>query len=69
MNGENRLYGLVVSKYGSIANFANRCDLSYSKAYRIIKGTQTRTEDDLRYLIKALDLHESTEIVALFSLA
>lgn len=66
---ENRLHGLIMSRYGSIANFANQCGFSYSKAWRLVKGRQPKTEQDMRDLITALGIQESQEIVALFSLA
>ena len=68
MPTENRLHGLVMARYGSIANFANQCGFSYSKAWRLVKGRQPKTEQDMRELITALNLQESQEIVALFSL-
>lgn len=66
---ENRLRGLVVAKYGSIAKFASACNISYARAYRIVTGAQSRDEDDLRLLIRMLDIRESTDIVSLFSLS
>lgn len=66
---ENALLGKVVAKFGSIRKFANACGISYPRAYRIVTGGQTKTENDLRLLIQTLDLHDAEEIVSLFSLS
>ena len=65
---ENPLLGRVVAKFGSIAKFANHWGVSYAKAYRIITGSQICNENDMRDIIKALDIHDADDIVTLFSL-
>ena len=67
-HAENKLHGRVVAKFGSIANFAQACKINYSKAYRMITGCQTRTEKDIRFLIRELDIDEAEDVVTLFSL-
>lgn len=47
---ENKLLGLVVSKFGSIRKLADALGWSYSKAYRIITGTQEPGAADIATL-------------------
>ena len=68
-NKDNKLRGKVIEKYGSIAKFAEAVNLNYAKAYRLVTGSQDRSEKDIRFLIETLGIKDAEEIVSLFSLS
>lgn len=60
------LHGVVVSKFGSIHNFAKVLDWSYSKTYRAVKNVRHVSIGDANKMSNALNLSDPAAITALF---
>lgn len=65
---ENKLLGLVVSRFGSIRKMAEAVGWSYSKAYRIITGSQEPGATDIATLSDIWPHLSGEEILEIFIL-
>ena len=63
-----KLRGLAVMKYGSVAKMAVALGWSYSKLNRIVNRIQEPTAGDIREMTTALGITDAAEIVSVFSL-
>lgn len=65
---ENKLLGLIVSKFGSITKLAEELGWSYSKTYRIVSGAQEPGASEIATLTDIWPDLSREEILEIFIL-
>ena len=65
---ENKLLGLIVSKFGSITKLAEALGWSYSKTYRIVTGVQEPGASEIAAMTDIWPSLSREEILELFIL-
>ena len=68
MSEQNKLRGLVVSRYGSISKFSRSIGWSGAKTYRLVTGVQEPNAAEIAVLAEALAITDPKELVELFIL-
>ena len=63
---ENRLRGVVMTKYTSISSFAKAMKWDRKKASRIINRIQSPTASDMELMAKCLGINDPTSFVNIF---
>ena len=66
MGAEVNLRGIVVSKFGSVANFAKAIGWGYSKTNRIVGGRQEPDVEDIKQMARCLEINDPQAIVSIF---
>lgn len=63
---EVNLYGLAMSQYKTVTNFANNMGWGRQKASRIINGRQELTATDMEQLRDALHIDDADTFMQIF---
>lgn len=60
------LRGVVLSKYKTIGEFANKIGWKRNKASRVLNGVQKITQDDIEELTVCLEIYELQAFMQVF---
>ncbi len=66
MAGVVNLKGAIISKFGSVSNFAKALGWSYSRARRIVCGKQEPGVSEIRLIVSALGISDPSMVMCLF---